>query len=82
MCTRTPLSMLSATLEYGFMKALHRQVALLRDIGFKHDRADLTGKLSLPFEIVDGKKLDRKSLTRSVQNWLGDLGVPPRERMD
>jgi hypothetical protein len=72
----------NVTLEYGFMKALHRQVALLRDIGFKHDRADLTGKLSLPFEIVDGRTLDRKSLTRSVQNWLSDLGVTPRERVD
>lgn len=72
----------NVALEYGFMKALQRQVALLRDIGFKHDRADLTGKLSLPFEIVDGRKLDRKSLTRSVRNWMSDLGVQPRERVD
>jgi len=72
----------NVALEYGFMKALNRQVALLRDIAFKHDRADLTGKLSLPFEIDEGKKLNRKSLSRSVQNWLGDLGVPPREQAD
>lgn len=71
----------NVALEYGFMKALNRQVALLRDIGFKHDRADLTGKLSLPFEIDESKKLVRKSLTQSVQNWLGDLGVPPREKL-
>jgi hypothetical protein len=72
----------NVALEYGFMKALNRQVALLRDIGFKHDRADLTGKLSLPFEIDKTKKLSRKSLARSVQNWLTDLGVHPREKLD
>lgn len=72
----------NVTLEYGFMKALNRPVALVRDIGFRHDRADLTGKLALPFEIGAGKKLNRKSLSRSVQNWLGDLGVPPREQLE
>lgn len=71
----------NVTLEYGFMKALNRPVALLRDIGFKHDRADLTGKLALPFEIDEAKKLNRKSLSASLQNWLGDLGVPPREQV-
>lgn len=72
----------NVALEYGFMKALNRQTALLRDIGFKHDRADLTGKLSLPFEIGEGKRLNRKSLSRSVQAWLADLGVPAREHLD
>lgn len=72
----------NVALEYGFMKALNRQVALLRDIAFKHDRADLTGKLAMPFEIGEGKKLDRKSVTRSLQNWLGSLGIAPREQLD
>ena len=71
----------NVTLEYGYMKALNRPVALLRDIGFRHDRADLTGKLALPFEIGPGKKLDRKSLAGSLQNWLGDQGLPPLERL-
>ncbi len=43
------------TLEYGFTKALDRPVALLRDLNFKHDRADHTDKLAKPFEIdADG----------------------------
>ena len=37
-------------LEYGFMKALNRTVALFRQLNFKHDRADLTGKLAKTFE--------------------------------
>lgn len=72
----------NVALEYGFMKALNRQVALARDIGFKHDRADLTGKLAMAFEIGLDKKLHRKSLSRSLQNWLGDLGIVPREQVD
>lgn len=35
----------NVTLEYGFMRALNRKVALFREASFRHDRADLTGKL-------------------------------------
>jgi hypothetical protein len=41
----------NVTLECGFMKALNRNVGLFKDASFKHDRADLTGKLSKSFEI-------------------------------
>jgi hypothetical protein len=71
----------NVALEYGFMKALNRQVALIRDIQFKHDRADLTGKLAKPFEIDDHKRLNAASLRLAVQDWLLDLGVAPRQRV-
>ena len=71
----------NVALEYGFMKALNRQVALVRDIRFKHDRADLTGKLAKPFEIDDQKRLNAASLRSAVQDWLLDLGLPPRQRI-
>lgn len=67
----------NVTLEYGFMKALNRNVVLFRDINFKHDRADLTGKLSKSFEIDDEGKLNKQTFTKSIQDWLIDEGIPP-----
>ena len=63
----------NVTLEYGFMKALDRPVALLRDLNFKHDRADLTGKLAKPFEIDADGVLDKATLQRAAADWLMDL---------
>jgi hypothetical protein len=71
----------NVALEYGFMKALNRQVALLRDIQFKHDRADLTGKLAKPFEIDDNMQLKNTSLRAAVQDWMLDLGILARQRV-
>ena len=67
----------NVTLEYGFMKALNRNVGLLRDVNFKHDRADLTGKLAKSFEIDSNGKLDKTSLSKAVQDWLLDMGIAP-----
>lgn len=67
----------NVTLEYGFMKALNRNVVLFRDINFKHDRADLTGKLAKSFEIDTNRKLDKPSLTKAIQDWLLDMGIAP-----
>lgn len=63
----------NVTLEYGFMKALNRQVALFRDINFKHDRADLTGKLAKPFEIDGDGVLKKETLRQATSDWLTDL---------
>jgi hypothetical protein len=63
----------NVTLEYGFMKALNRPVALLRDLNFKHDRADLTGKLAKPFEIDADGVLKQETLQKAASDWLMDL---------
>lgn len=63
----------NVTLEYGFMKALDRPVALLRDLNFKHDRADLTGKLAKPFEIDADGVLNKATLQRAAADWLMDM---------
>lgn len=68
-------------LEYGFMKAMNREVGLLREEGFKHDRADLIGKLVKPFRITDGFDLDEGSLQKAVQDWMIDCSLPPRQRV-
>ena len=70
----------NVALEYGFMKSLDRRVALVRDVNFKHDRGDLTGKLAKPFEIDGEGGLRKETLTRAIQDWMLDEGVPPRER--
>ena len=69
----------NVALEYGFMKALNRRVALLRDIQFKHDRADLTGKLAKLFEIGEDTQLKPASLRLALQQWLLDEGLPQRQ---
>lgn len=58
------------TLEYGFMKALNREVGLFRDASFQHDRADLTGKLSNSFTIDSNDALDDTSLEKAIHEWL------------
>lgn len=64
----------NVTLEYGFMKAMNRRVALLRDVKFVHDRADLTGKLAKQFEISRAGVLGERSLRGAVRDWLVDIG--------
>jgi hypothetical protein len=71
----------NVALEYGFMKALNKEVGLLREEKFKHDRADLIGKLVKPFRIQAGLSLDEDSLKRAIQDWMIDCGVPPRQRI-
>jgi len=71
----------NVALEYGFMKALNKEVGLLREENFKHDRADLIGKLVKPFRIQEGLVLDEDSLKRAIQDWMIDCGVPPKQRI-
>jgi TIR domain len=68
------------TLEYGFMRAFNRKVALFRDSKFQHDRADFIGRLSKSFEIDDKGALIAETLKKAVQDWLLDLGIPPKSR--
>lgn len=71
----------NVALEYGFMKALNKEVGLLREQSFKHDRADLLGKLVKPFTIQEGLVLDEGSLKRAIQDWMIDCGVAPKQRI-
>ena len=74
----------NVALEYGFMKALNKEVGLLREQSFKHDRADLIGKLVKPFTIQEGLVLDESdesSLERAIQDWMIDLGVAQKQRI-
>lgn len=68
-------------LEYGFMKAMNKEVCLLREQNFKHDRADLIGKLVRSFRIDDKYVLDEQSLKTGIQNWMIDYGIPPKEHL-
>jgi hypothetical protein len=70
----------NVALEYGFMKSLNRGVALFRDVNFKHDRADLTGKLAKSFEIDNSGELMKETLAKAVQDWLLDIGVSQVQR--
>ncbi|MGH7305919.1 MAG: toll/interleukin-1 receptor domain-containing protein [Candidatus Rokuibacteriota bacterium] len=71
----------NVALEYGFMKAHNRSVGLLREEKFKHDRADLIGKLVKRFRIEEGLVLNEESLKRAIQDWMIDCGVPPKQRL-
>jgi hypothetical protein len=66
----------NVALEYGFMKALNRTVGLFRAEDFRHDRADLTGKLTRSFSIDANDKLIVSSLRSAIHDWLS--GVPLR----
>lgn len=63
----------NVTLEYGFMKALNRTGGLFRAEDFRHDRADLTGKLSKSFSIDASDKLNETSLKNAIHDWLSGL---------
>ena len=70
----------NVALEYGFMRAFNRKVALFRDSKFKHDRADIIGKLSKHFEIDGNGALIAESLEKAAQGWLLDLGFRAKRR--
>ena len=71
----------NVALEYGFMKALNREVGLLREANFKHDRADLIGKLVKPFQIGEGFQLDEESLKQAIRDWMIDCRIAPKRRL-
>ena len=70
----------NVALEYGFMKALNREVGLLREENFKHDRADLIGKLAKPFRIAEDFQLDEESLKQAIRDWMIDCRIAPKRR--
>ena len=72
---------LNVALEYGFMKSLNRRVVLIREVSFRHDRADLLGRLSKPFEIDEAGTLKSQSLIESIQAWLLDVGIRQLRRL-
>ncbi len=69
----------NVALEYGFMKALDHPVTLLRSSTFKHDRADMSGKLVRNFDIVAGR-LIAGTLRQAVGGWFGEQGLARRVR--
>lgn len=71
----------NVTLEYGFMKALNKEVGLVREEGFKHDRADLIGKLVKSFKIQKGLQLNEESLRQAIRDWMIDCNVAPKRRI-
>ncbi len=71
----------NVALEFGFMKAMNRTVGILREASFKHDRADLIGKLVKSFRISPESLLDEQSLKQAVQDWMIDCGIAPTERV-
>jgi hypothetical protein len=70
----------NVALEFGFMRALNREVGLIREANFKHDRADLIGKLVKSFQIGEGSQLDEESLKRAIQDWMIDCRIAPNRR--
>jgi hypothetical protein len=69
----------NVALEYGFMKGLGREVVLLKERCFKHLRADLVGTIPKDFDIgTNDHVLDKRSIQDAVQDWLTDIGVPPK----
>lgn len=58
-------------LEYGFMRALNRQVLLLKEQRMPKMPSDITGKLFRPFDMMD----INASISSQVAMWAGcDLG--------
>lgn len=61
----------NVALEYGFMRALGKEVLLLKERRFK-PRADIMGVLWEEFDIL---RL-RPQIEAAVARWMDDLGVP------
>lgn len=66
-------------LEYGFMRALGRDVALLREQNFKHTRADVIGTLAKSFTVLPDGFLDEDSVRDAIETWAIDLGLPAKK---
>lgn len=66
----------NVALEYGFMKALGRDLVLLIEKEFKHRRADILSTLGKQFEWTDDARAMRKSIQAAIHSWMADLGRP------
>lgn len=68
----------NVALEYGFMRALGRDVVLLRDEGFSNTRADVIGTIAKPFTISDDDIVDETSVRDAIATWMIDLNLAAR----
>lgn len=59
----------NVALEYGFMRALNRNVLLFADVGFRNLRADIIGTLREQFDITNISE----SVEPSLERWIRDL---------
>ncbi|MGV9253245.1 hypothetical protein [Streptomyces sp. NPDC003697] len=59
----------NVALEYGFMRALNRNVLLFADVGFRNLRADIIGTLREEFDITD----IAGTVEPSLERWIRDL---------
>ncbi|MFD5720184.1 hypothetical protein [Streptomyces sp. NPDC127036] len=59
----------NVALEYGFMRALNRNVLLFADVGFRNLRADIIGTLREQFDITDISA----TVGPSLERWIRDL---------
>ncbi len=62
----------NVALEFGFMKALNRDLLLFKEAAFNKLVADLVGTLYETFDITDLGS----TLSPAVVRWLRDLGLP------
>lgn len=69
----------NVALEYGFLRALGRDVVLLRDEGFSNNRADVIGTIAKPFKISDDDIVDETSVRDAIETWMIDLGLAARK---
>lgn len=59
----------NVAIEYGFMRALDKRVLLLADKDFPKERADVSGKERLYFNMRDMHSIDKP-----VTKWLNEIG--------
>ena len=59
----------NVALEYGFMRALGKQVLLLKDRGFSKIRADILGSVWIGFDMSDAAG----SIETAIRQWLIDI---------
>lgn len=62
---------LKVAMEFGFMKALGREVILLKDRNFQHVRADILGHLRSEFDFSSEESM-KTSVEESIYRWLAD----------
>ncbi len=59
----------NVALEYGFMRALGKNVLLLKEKRFRRIRADILGTVWIEFDVTDV----RGSIHGAVRSWAGDI---------
>lgn len=59
----------NVAMEFGFMKALGREVLLLKDKNFKHVRADILGRLWIEFDSTSKQSIE-ETIEDAIHKWL------------